>query len=88
VTQPLESRGTYPGCAAELPARELRHVCGWWRWLDHQVERRQDELLDFEREPGAYLESPGGRFDLWYAERVSLAARAHAAGDLRIGDAS
>ena len=84
MTQPPESRGTCPGCAAELPARELRlHVCDWWAWLDHQVELRRNELLDFERELGAYLESPRGRFDLWYAERerLTLAARMHPAGD-------
>ena len=72
--QPRESRGTCPGCAVELPARELRlHVCDWWRWLDHQVELRRDELQSFERQLGAYLESSNGRFDLWYAERERMA---------------
>lgn len=62
-----------PGCGAELPVRELRlHVCDWWCWLDHQVHLRRDELHRFERELGAYLESPRGRFDLWYAERERL----------------
>jgi hypothetical protein len=84
--QPRDSRGTCSGCAEELPARDLRlHVCDWWRWLDHQVELRRDELLGFECELGAYLESPRGQFDLWYAkrERVApeLATQAHRSGD-------
>ena len=59
-----------PGCGATLPLRELRtHVCDWARWLDHQVSLRRDELERFERELGAYLDSPQGRFDLWYAGR-------------------
>ena len=85
--QPRDSRGTCSGCAEELPARDLRlHVCDWWRWLDHQVELRRDELLGFECELGAYLESPRGQFDLWYAERdrvarPELATQAHRRGD-------
>ena len=58
------------GCGDELPAALLRlHVCDWWRWLDHQVDLRRDEVDRFERELGAYLVSTRGRFDLWYAER-------------------
>jgi hypothetical protein len=45
------------------------HVCDWGRWLDHQVYLRRDELHRFEHELGAYLESPSGRFELWYAAR-------------------
>jgi hypothetical protein len=61
---------TCPGCGGEVPARELKHhVCDWGRWLDHQVHLRRDELQRFEHELGAYLDSPSGQFDLWYAER-------------------
>jgi hypothetical protein len=64
-----------PGCGAEVPARALSvHVCDWWRWLDHQVELRKDELERFEGELTTYLESTQGRFDLWYAERQRLRA--------------
>lgn len=64
---------TCSGCGTELPARDLRlHVCDWWRWLDHQVHLRRDELGGFELELGAYLGSPRGQFDLWYAERERL----------------
>jgi hypothetical protein len=62
---------TCPGCGGGVPSRELRlHVCEWGRWLDHQVHLRRDELHRFEQELGAYLASPSGRFDLWYAERT------------------
>jgi hypothetical protein len=65
------------GCGAGVPARDLRlHVCDWWEWLDHQVHLRRDELGRFEHELGAYLESPSGRFDLWYAERARTLRRA------------
>jgi hypothetical protein len=64
-----------PGCGAEEPAQSLRtHVCDWWRWLDHQVNLRRDELDHFERELGDYLISARGRFDLWYAERERVRA--------------
>ena len=86
--QPRDSRGTCSGCAEELPARDLRlHVCDWWRWLDHQIELRRDELLGFECELGAYLESPRGRFDLWYAERERVARPERATQAHRRGDA-
>lgn len=69
---------TCPSCGGEMPARELRlHVCDWGRWLDHQVHLRRAELHRFEHELGVYLESPNGRFDLWYAERER--ARGHGA---------
>jgi hypothetical protein len=59
-----------PGCDAEVPARTLAaHVCDWSRWLDHQIDLRSDELQRFDGELGAYLDSPRGRFELWYAER-------------------
>lgn len=62
-----------PGCGDELTVQALRlHVCDWWRWLDHQVQLRREELGGFEHELGRYLETPRGRFDVWYAERARL----------------
>ena len=62
-----------PGCGTEVPSRALSvHVCDWWRWLDHQVDLRSEELDRFEGELTKYLDSPKGRFDLWYAERQRL----------------
>jgi len=39
------------------------HVCHHLRWVAEEVE-------DFESELAAYLETPRGRFDLFYAERT------------------
>ena len=57
-------------CGASL-AREEResHACERERWLDYQVIQRRGELEGFELELGYYLQSPQGRFELWYAER-------------------
>jgi hypothetical protein len=62
-----------PGCGEVLIPEALRfHLCDWWSWLDHQVDLRRSELGRFESELGAYLDSPRGRFDLWYAEHRRL----------------
>jgi hypothetical protein len=45
------------------------HVCERERWLDYQVFQRRAELEGFEVDLGSYLDTPQGRFDLWYAER-------------------
>jgi hypothetical protein len=57
-------------CGASL-GRDQRdgHGCERERWLDYQVIQRRAELEGFELELGYYLESPRGRFELWYAER-------------------
>lgn len=44
-------------------------MCDWWGWLDHQVQLHNEGLARFERDLGAYLESPSGRFELWCAEQ-------------------
>ena len=75
---PQPNLATCPGCGAEQRAQLLRsHVCDWWRWLDHQVDLRRDELDRFERELGAYLTSTRGRFDVWYAERERVRPARH-----------
>jgi hypothetical protein len=38
------------------------------------VHLRRDELGRFERELDTYLDSPRGRFELWYAERERMRA--------------
>ncbi|HLG08886.1 MAG TPA: hypothetical protein VI409_09500 [Gaiellaceae bacterium] len=64
---------TCHSCGSQLPARRPAvHACDWWRWLDHQVDLRREELDRFERELGAYLRSPDGQFDLWYAAHQRL----------------
>jgi hypothetical protein len=88
VSGDLERRSCH-GCGDELPARALRlHVCDWWRWLDHQVDLRSDELERFETELGDYLGSVRGRFELWYAERDRSAAAARAASSSSTADGS
>ena len=37
--------------------------------LDHQLLQLRPEIAQFDDALGAYLDSPGGRFDVWYAER-------------------
>ena len=62
-------------CGAALPVgRRAPHACDWWHWLDHQVELRRGDLDRFERELGAYLRTPKGRFELWDAERMRRGA--------------
>jgi hypothetical protein len=45
------------------------HVCEEERRLDFLVFQRRGELASFEDELTAYLASPRGRFELFYAER-------------------
>ena len=57
-------------CGASLAHGEREaHECERERWLDYQVTQRRGELEGFELELGYYLDTPRGRFDLWYAER-------------------
>jgi hypothetical protein len=58
---PCESCG-----ASVKAAAEPEHVCDWNRWLDYRVFQ---ERGDVEGDVAAFLESPRGRFELWYAER-------------------
>lgn len=68
--------GACPGCGDRIAPRALAvHVCDWWRWLDHQIALRRDELDRFEHELGSYLDSPRGRFELWCAERERVSVR-------------
>jgi hypothetical protein len=45
------------------------HVCDRERMVDHQMARLGDELANLEEEINAYLSSPRGRFDAWWATR-------------------
>ena len=57
-------------CGASLERAERdEHLCERERWLDYQVFQQRGELEGFELELGYYLDTPRGRFDLWYAER-------------------
>jgi hypothetical protein len=59
-----------PECGAAIPRVELAsHVCERERWLDYQVLARRKELGRLEEELDAFLSTPRGRFELWYASR-------------------
>jgi hypothetical protein len=45
------------------------HVCSDQRRLEYQLCQLGSEVEAFDDQLAAYLESPRGRFELWYAER-------------------
>jgi hypothetical protein len=57
-------------CGASLPvsARD-NHVCSEQRRLAYRLFQLRAELAAFEGQFAAWVESPQGRFELWYAER-------------------
>ena len=62
---------TCESCGAAYPvALANTHECAPGRWVDHQLFRLRDELERFEWEWRAYLASPRGRFEAWYAART------------------
>jgi hypothetical protein len=57
-------------CGASLArGEESRHVCNEERRLRYQIIQLRDEIAGFDDRLAAYLDSPQGRFELWYAER-------------------
>jgi hypothetical protein len=57
-------------CGAALAHAERdRHECDEERKLDHQLVQLRDEIAEFDAALTAYLDSPSGRFDVWYAEQ-------------------
>lgn len=58
-------------CGASVAASEVdEHVCDEDRRLDYQLFGLRDAVARFEAELSAYLATPHGRFELWYAERT------------------
>jgi hypothetical protein len=59
-----------PDCG-ESVAKDARdeHRCDDERWLTFQLFQLREEIGSFEDQVAAYLDSPGGRFELWDAER-------------------
>ena len=45
------------------------HVCDPERLIDYRVFQLRSEIEGFDDEVVAYLETPLGRFEAWYAER-------------------
>ena len=67
---PQPSHMPCPECGAAV-ARDTKepHVCDQERWLGYNVFLLRPELDLFETELGRYLETPQGRFAVWYAAR-------------------
>ena len=57
-------------CGASVKRGELsEHECDALRKLDHQLLQLRPEIAHFDDALTAYLDSPAGRFNVWYAER-------------------
>ena len=57
-----------PDCGASLEQDErAKHVCERERWLDYQLFQLREEVAAYDTQLNAYLASPQGRFELWYA---------------------
>jgi hypothetical protein len=48
---------------------EDEHVCDRGRLLDYQVFQLHAEVEGIDKELDAFLETPRGRFELWWAAR-------------------
>ncbi len=57
-------------CGASVDRGADEHACEEGRRLDYLVFQLRGEILGFEAELAAWLETPGGRFELFYAERM------------------
>ena len=59
-----------PDCGDSLErSKTSDHVCVNERRLDYQMFQLRDEVACFEAQLGAYLATPQGQFELWYAQR-------------------
>ena len=60
-----------------MPTAEVeQHECSRERWLDYQMFQLRAELASFDVQLAAFLASPRGRFEAYYAERERLLAPA------------
>jgi hypothetical protein len=57
-----------PECGASVARGALdEHQCERERWLDYNLLQLRPELDAFDDQLVAYLQTPQGRFELWYA---------------------
>jgi hypothetical protein len=62
-------------CGTSLERDErLNHLCEHERWLDYQLFQHRGELDACETQLSAYLGSPQGRFEVWYAAHLRTRA--------------
>jgi hypothetical protein len=50
-------------------ASEDKHVCEPSRLVDFQMFQLRDEIAGIDGELGNFLDTPRGRFEVWWAER-------------------
>lgn len=59
-----------PVCGASVAvAEQKQHVCDPERRLDYELFQLRDDVARLDAQIDAYLDSPSGRFEQWYAER-------------------
>ena len=64
-----------PSCGASVPRAELNgHVCDESRRTRYERFRVRVEAERFDAELSTWLETPAGRFEVFYAERQRPAA--------------
>jgi len=66
-----------PDCGAPVPHEEEEsHRCERRRYVEYQMLLLRPEVIAFEEQLEAWLETPRGRFAAYYAarERLSIAA--------------
>jgi hypothetical protein len=57
-------------CGAALErGSEEKHVCERARLIDFQMIQLRDEFARIDGEVGEFLDTPRGRFEVWWAER-------------------
>ena len=56
------------GASVGRPDRES-HVCDDERVLEYRLFQLRDGVAAFDADLGAWLSTPAGRFERWYAER-------------------
>ena len=66
--QPRHMPCSICGAAVER-SRESEHVCDNDRRIDYEMFHLRDGIETFAAELAAYLETPRGRFERWYAAR-------------------
>lgn len=59
-----------PDCGASLLGEDRdEHTCDTERRLDFQMFQLRGEIARFDYDLAAYLTSPEGKFEAWYAEQ-------------------
>jgi hypothetical protein len=63
-----------PDCGIAVHASEVEaHECNHEQWVGYQVAKARGEIERIDSELASYLETPRGKFDLWYAVRTRAA---------------